>query len=62
MAIEKGVYQAPEGLDDFEDMMEEGPDMSVTVVNPEMVTMDDGSVEITSSTRRRYGRQRDGAF
>ena len=47
MAIEKGVYQAPEGLDDFEDMMEEGPDMSVTVVNPEMVTMDDGSVEIT---------------
>ena len=37
MAIEKGVYQAPEGLDDFEDMMEEGPDMSVTVVNPEIL-------------------------
>lgn len=48
MAIEKGLYSAPEGLDD--DMLE-GEEtevgLEIEVVNPEMVMMDDGSVEIT---------------
>ena len=45
MAIEKGLYAAPEGLDD-ELMAEEGG-LEIEIVNPEMVTLDDGSVEIT---------------
>jgi len=44
MAIERSVYQAPEGL---EDEMMEGSEMDITIVDPEMVTLDDGSVEIT---------------
>jgi len=44
MAIEPSVYQAPEGLE--EEMTEES-EMEITVVDPEMVTLDDGSVEIT---------------
>ena len=44
MAIERSVYQAPEGL---EDEMMEGSEMEITIVDPEMVTLDDGSVEIT---------------
>ncbi len=46
MAIEKSVYAAPEGLDD-ELMTEESAGLEIEVVNPEMVTLDDGSVEIT---------------
>ena len=46
MAIEKGLYAAPEGLDD-ELMTEESSSLEIEVVNPEMVTLDDGSVEIT---------------
>jgi hypothetical protein len=42
MAIEKGLYQTPEGL-----AVEENSEMEINIVNPEMVTMDDGSVEIT---------------
>ena len=42
MAIEKGLYQTPEGL-----AVEEEAQMEIDIVNPEMVTMDDGSVEIT---------------
>ena len=44
MAVEKGLYQAPVGLD-----AEDGKstDLEIEIVNPEMVTMDDGSVEIT---------------
>ena len=45
MAIEKGLYAAPMGLD-MEDE-NEAPEMEIEVVNPEMVTLDDGSVEIT---------------
>ena len=41
MAIEKGLYQTPEGL-----AVEEA-EMEIEIVNPDMVTMDDGSVEIT---------------
>ena len=41
MAIEKSLYEAPEGMD------VEQPEMEIEIVNPEMVTLDDGSVEIT---------------
>ena len=44
MAIEKGLYAAPEGIDASE---EEGAALEIDIVNPEMVTLDDGSVEIT---------------
>jgi hypothetical protein len=44
MAIEPSIYQAPEGME--EEMME-GSEMEITVVDPEMVVLDDGSVEIT---------------
>ena len=42
MAIEKGLYAAPEGIDDVEES-----ELEIEIVNPEMVTLDDGSVEIT---------------
>jgi len=42
MAIEKVLYQTPEGL-----AAEEEAQMEIEIVNPDMVTMDDGSVEIT---------------
>jgi len=48
MAIEKGLYQAPAGID--EELPEgEMPqaDLEIEIVDPEMVTLDDGSVEIT---------------
>ena len=48
MAIEKGLYQAPSGMDEE---MPEGDmpqaDLEIEIVDPEMVTLDDGSVEIT---------------
>tara|TARA_R110000737_G_scaffold109781_1_gene142784 strand:+ start:1247 stop:3712 length:2466 start_codon:yes stop_codon:yes gene_type:complete len=44
MAIEKGMYSAPRGLEENEDG-EEG--LEIEIVNPDMVTLDDGSVEIT---------------
>ncbi len=44
MSIEKGLYAAPEGEDD--DLME-GSELEIEIVNPDMVTLDDGSVEIT---------------
>ena len=50
MAIEKGLYAAPEGLTEGMDVELEGSDpaeLEIEVVNPEMVTLDDGSVEIT---------------
>ncbi len=42
MAIEKGLYAAPQGME-----AEEAPDLEIEIVDPEMVTLDDGSVEIT---------------
>ena len=46
MAIEKGLYAAPQGIDD--ELMEgEDADLEIEIVNPDMVTLDDGSVEIT---------------
>jgi len=42
MAIEKGLYAAPEGMEELAES-EEG--MSVEIVDPEMVTLSDGSME-----------------
>jgi hypothetical protein len=49
MAIEKGLYAAPEGLDDtMEDMMEiDGEELDIEIIDPEAVILDDGSMEIT---------------
>lgn len=44
MAIEKGLYAAPMGLDEMQD---EAPELEIEIVDPEMVRLDDGSVEIT---------------
>jgi hypothetical protein len=47
MAIEKGLYAAPQGMEG-ELLPEEGEQgLEIEIVNPEMVTLDDGSVEIT---------------
>ena len=48
MAIEKGISAAPQGID--EAALEEDPveqELEIEIVNPDMVTLDDGSVEIT---------------
>lgn len=45
MAIEKGLYAAPLGMD--EDFPEAEQELEIEIVNPDMVTLDDGSVEIT---------------
>ena len=43
MAVEKGLYQAPKGVGEEV----ESTDLEIEIVNPDMVTLDDGSVEIT---------------
>lgn len=43
MAIEKGLYQAPIGIEEDEDSSE----LEIEIVNPESVTLDDGSMEVT---------------
>ena len=45
MAIDRGLYSAPKGLE--EDLEEIDADLEIEIVDPEMVTLDDGSVEIT---------------
>lgn len=40
--IEQSLYQAPQGVEDATE-----PALEIDIVNPEMVTLDDGSVEIT---------------
>jgi hypothetical protein len=45
MAIEKGIYAAPQGIDRL--MEDEGSELEIEIVNPDMVTLDDGSMEIT---------------
>ena len=45
MAIEKGLYSAPDGI--LEPAEEEGQELEIGILNPEMVTLDDGSMEIT---------------
>ena len=44
MAVEKGLYSAPVGI---EESMEQEEGLEIEIVNPEMVTLDDGSVEVT---------------
>ena len=46
MAIEKGLYAAPESIEGIDGELME-PELEIEVINPEMVTLDDGSVEIT---------------
>ena len=43
MAIEKSLYVTPEGVG----VEEESSEMQIGIVNPDMVTLDDGSVEVT---------------
>lgn len=40
--IEQSLYQAPQGVENTDE-----PELEIDIVNPEMVTLDDGSVEIT---------------
>ena len=49
MAIEKGLYAAPMGLEEDDEFLEGGLEggLEIEIVNPDMVTLDDGSVEIT---------------
>ena len=45
MAIEKGLYQAPLGMDEEPTMADAA--LSIEIENPDSVTLDDGSMEIT---------------
>jgi len=45
MAIEKGLYQAPMGMDN--ELTMEDAALSIEIENPDSVTLDDGSMEIT---------------
>ena len=49
MAIEKGLYSAPLGMDeDITDMEEmEVPELEIEIIDPEAVTLSDGGMEIT---------------
>src|SRR5210317_1789999 len=53
MAIEKGLYAAPEGIDDLlegemmDDELVGGEALEIEIVDPERITLSDGSMEIT---------------
>ncbi len=48
MAIEKGIYAAPEGIEDVEvEKVAGDKELEIEIVDPEMVTLSDGSMEIT---------------
>ena len=47
MAIEKGLYAAPQGLEADFDAFDEEVELEIEVVDPESVTLADGSMEIT---------------
>jgi len=47
MAVEKGLYAAPTGLDEELEENGEVAELEIEVINPEAVTLDDGSMEIT---------------
>jgi hypothetical protein len=48
MAVEKGLYKAPEGMDEIQEgVSPEDAELEIEIVNPDMVTLDDGSMEIT---------------
>ena len=42
MAVEKGLFQAPKGVEE-----EDTEQLEIEIVNPDMVTLDDGSMEVT---------------
>jgi hypothetical protein len=44
MAIEKGLSQAPQGL---QELAEDQNALAIEIENPDSVTLDDGSMEIT---------------
>ena len=44
MAIDKSIGQAPQGI---EELAKAQPDLSIEIENPDSVTLDDGSMEIT---------------
>ena len=44
MAVEKGLYSAPMGI---EEAAADEAEIEIEIVDPEMVTMSDGSVEVT---------------
>jgi hypothetical protein len=46
MAMEKGLYAAPQGIDAI-GAGDQEPELELEIVNPDMVRLDDGSVEIT---------------
>jgi len=56
MAIEKGLYQAPMGMDN-EPTMEDAA-LAIEIENPDSVTLDDGSMEITITP----GKEQDDEF
>lgn len=45
MAMEKSLYAAPQGIDALSE--DQTPEIELEIVNPDMVRLDDGSVEIT---------------
>ena len=45
MAIEKSILQAPQGM--MDEMMPDEEMLEIEIVDPEEVTLSDGSVEIT---------------
>jgi hypothetical protein len=47
MAVEKGLYAAPEGMDEMLEGDKPEAELEIEIVNPEMVMLDDGSMEIT---------------
>ena len=55
MAIDKSLSQAPKGL---EELAMGQPDLSIEIENPESVTLDDGSMEITITP----GKEQDDEF
>ena len=48
MAVEKGLFQAPKGVEE-----EATEQLEIEIVNPEMVTLDDGSMEVPSYPMRK---------
>jgi len=49
MAIEKGLYAAPQSIEEelLDDEVPPEGGLEIEIINPDMVTLDDGSVEIT---------------
>ena len=46
MAVDKGITVAPQGIDEAA-LEEEAQELEIEIINPDMVTLDDGSVELT---------------